>query len=229
MKCSVIIPVYNEEKNIGKLVRYLKNWLAAGDELIVCDAASTDNTLELAKDAGAMALLSPAKGRGAQMHYAASIASGEVLYFVHADVFPPTEFRTDISNAIQQGFDFGRYRMRFDTKKSWLRANEWFTRFDWFVCYGGDQTLFVTRALYQQSGGFRTDMRIMEDFEFTQRLKTMGKYKIFNRGALISDRKYDQNSWWQVQKANYKIVQMYKKGATQEDMVTAYKAMLKGQ
>lgn len=225
MKLSIIIPTYNEEKNIGQLISYLKMHAPAA-EIIVCDGGSTDATLAISNNSGARTVVSPDKGRGGQMHYAASIASGDILYFVHADVFPPSTFVIDITNAIHDGFDFGRYRMRFNTKKWYLRLNEYFTRFDFFVCYGGDQTLFITKELYKRSGGFKTDMRIMEDFEFTKRLKQIGKYKIFNKGALISDRKYDNNSWWQVQKANYTIVKMYKKGASQDEMVNTYKQML---
>lgn len=227
MTISIIIPTYNEAANIGKLVAYLKkNGGEFVSEIIVADGGSEDDTLHLAKNAGAFAVKSLKKGRGGQMNYGASLATGSILYFVHADVFPPLTFVNDILNAIKEGYSFGRYRMRFNTKKWYLRANEFFTRFDFFVCYGGDQTLFVSSQLYKESGGFRDDMRIMEDFEFTNRLKKIGKYKIFKKGALISDRKYDTNSWWRVQRANYTIVKMYKKGATQQQMVYQYKKML---
>lgn len=161
------------------------------------------------------------------MNHGASLASGDIFYFIHADVFPPVSFVQDIITAVNEGYDLGRYRMRFDTKKWYLRFNEFFTRFDWFVCYGGDQTLFIKRSLFESTGGFRSDMRIMEDFEFTKRLRQQKvRYRIFNKGALISDRKYDNNSWWRVQRANYTIVKMYKKGASQDEMVNKYREML---
>jgi rSAM/selenodomain-associated transferase 2 len=223
---SIIIPAYNEEENIRRLISYL-NQHAAESEIIVADGGSTDNTLNIAGAAGANAILCPQKGRAAQMNYGASLAKGDVLYFVHADVFPPATFVTDIQKAITEGYDFGRYIMRFNTKKWYLRINEWFTRFDWFMCYGGDQTLFIARKLFEENVGFRNDMRIMEDFEFTKRLKDAGaRYKIFKKGALISDRKYNHNSWWKVQRANYTIVKMYKNGASQDEMVSKYKEML---
>lgn len=196
-------------------------------EIIVSDGGSSDDTVKTAEAAGAIAVVSSQRGRGAQMNYGASLASGELFYFIHADVFPPESYVADILQAVNEGYDFGRYRMRFNTKKWYLRVNEWFTRFDWFMCYGGDQTLFIKRSLYESSGGFRTDMRIMEDFEFTNRLRQQkAKYKIFSKGALISDRKYDNNSWWKVQRANYTIVKLYKKGATQNEMVNKYREML---
>ncbi|MEJ8840954.1 TIGR04283 family arsenosugar biosynthesis glycosyltransferase [Lacibacter sp. H375] len=224
---SVIIPVYNEEKNIASLVTYLK--LHGGSllqEIIVCDAASTDETKEVATKAGATVVVSPKKGRGAQLNYGASKASGSVFYFVHADVFPPPSFATDIQKAVADGYGLGRYRTTFNTRKWYVQMMSFFSRFDWFACYGGDQTLFVTRELFVTTGGYRRDMRVMEDYEFVERARQQSQYKIFAAGALISDRKYDKNSWWKVQTANRTMMLMYKNGASQEEMAALYKRLL---
>jgi rSAM/selenodomain-associated transferase 2 len=227
MQISIIIPTYNEEKNIPRLINYLKKWSDnCVAEVIIADGGSADDTIRLANECGAKAVLSPQKGRAAQMNYGASIATGDTFYFVHADVLPPAGFVADIKNAIQKKYDFGRYFMKFDSKKWYLRINEFFTRFDFFICYGGDQTLFITRRLFEETGGFNSEMMIMEDFEFVKRARTKGRFRIVNKGALISARKYDTNSWWQVQMANKKIVGMYKDGASQQDMVKKYKEML---
>ena len=228
MKISIIIPAYQEAASISRLVHYLKdNGKDMLAEIIVVDGGSDDETLQKAKEAGAKAVISAKKGRGPQMNYGASLASGDILYFVHADVLPPKTFAHDIITAITDGYDLGRYFMKFDSRKWYLRVNTFFTRFDFFICYGGDQTLFITRQLFDKIGGFKNDMLIMEDFEFTKRAKKEGRYKILKKGALISARKYDTNSWWRVQMANKKIVDMYKNGASQEDMVNQYKQMLR--
>ncbi len=227
MMISIIIPVYNEAESIGKLVSYLIQYKEDSvTEIIVVDAGSIDDTVMIAKNAGAITVISPQKGRAAQMNYGASVAKGDVLYFIHADTFPPISFSKDITNAVEKGFDLGRYRTKFDSHKWYLKINAWFTRFDWFVCMGGDQTFFITQELYKNSGGFKMDMFIMEEFEFVPRARKNARYKIFNKPALISARKYDTNSWWRVQMANKKIISMYKKGASQEDMVNTYKRML---
>ncbi len=69
-------------------------------------------------------------------------------------------------------------------------------------------------------------MRIMEDYEIVIRGKAKARYKIMQKDVLVSARKYDTNSWYKVQIANYTIVQLYKKGASQDEMVFRYKELL---
>lgn len=227
MTISTIIPTYNEEDTIEKLISFLKQQSTdALVDIIVADGGSSDKTLQLAKAAGAQAVLSPGKGRAAQMNYGATLAKGDVLYFIHADCFPPTTFIRDIEQAVQEGFELGRYRTRFDSNKTILKINAWFTRFDLFVCMGGDQTLFAKRSLFEDFGGFRQEMKIMEEYEFCERARKRARYKIMDGAALISARKYDTNTWLQVQLANATVVRMYKKGATQEEMLHTYRKML---
>lgn len=224
---SIVIPSFNEQENIAALVEYLLEY--GGNmvaEIIVSDGGSTDNTIAVASRAGATALLAPQKGRAAQMNYGATAATGDILYFVHADTFPPPTFASDIEKAISDGFNIGRYQTKFASSNHVLKLNAFFTRFDLFMCYGGDQTLFVEKALFNRIGGFNTSMRIMEDYEIVERARKHAKYKILPAKALVSARKYETNSWLTVQKANYRIIQLYKKGASQELMVRTYKELL---
>ncbi len=226
-KLSIIIPTYNEADNIGKHITHLKkNDENKLTEIIIADGGSTDNTQEIAIKNGARVLLCPAKGRAAQMNYGASFAGADILYFIHADCLPPETFLDEIFDAIQKGFEFGRYRTKFDSSQKLLKINGWFTRFDWFICYGGDQTLFMTKKLFTKIGGYNNNMMIMEDYDIVQRGKKIGKYKIIQKDVLVSARKYENNSWLKVQLANRTIVNMYKNEATQNDMVKKYKELL---
>lgn len=228
MNISIIIPTYNEADGIGKLIQYLQ--VHGGShvkEIIVSDGGSIDDTISIATATGAFATLSPQKGRAAQMNHGASLATGTVFYFVHADTFPPVSYASDIITAINDGYAFGRYRTQFDSNNKILLFNAWFTRFDLFICYGGDQTLFMDRKLFQQIGGFNGSMRIMEDYDIVTRTKSTGaRYKIFSSAALVSARKYETNSWLRVQTANYTIIRMYKKGGTQQEMAERYRSLL---
>lgn len=227
MTISIIVPTYNEAEGIEKLLHYLKSFSnEAVIDLIVSDNGSEDGTIEKAKAAGALALHSPRKGRAAQMNFGASIARGDILYFVHADSFPPQNFVNDIQQAAVKGYDLGRYRTKFNSPKALLKLNEWFTRFDLFMCMGGDQTLFIRRQLFELFGGFKEDMRIMEEYEFCKRVRKTGRYKILPGAALISARKYETNSWLRVQRANATVVRMYRRGATQQQLLDIYKRML---
>jgi rSAM/selenodomain-associated transferase 2 len=224
MKISIIIPTYNEAETIAELIIYLKKNNAT--EIIVTDGGSKDETIFLAKNAGAIAVESPNKGRAAQMNYGASLATGDILYFVHADSFPPTSFVNDITNVVVQGYNLGRYQTKFNSTKFLLKLNAWFTRFDWFMCMGGDQTLFVTKKLFEKVGGYKQEMLIMEEYEFCVRAKKNEQYKIFNNTTLVSARKYEGRSWRQVQRANYAAIKLYKKGATQKEIADKYKQLL---
>lgn len=224
---SIIIPTYNEVENIVRLVQFLKdNSNGLVNEIIVSDGGSNDDTLNLAQSAGAKAILSPQKGRANQMNYGALQSTGSLLYFVHADSFPPVSFAQDLVDCLTNKFNCGRYRTKFDRSNLLLSLNAFFTRFDWFVCYGGDQTFFITKSLFEDIGGFKPDMMIMEDYDIVVRAKERGRYKIIPKAVLISARKYKYNSWLKVQLANYKIMQMFHKGASQIEMATTYKKLL---
>ena len=195
-------------------------------QIIICDGGSSDDTIQEAENAGAITLLCPKKSRAAQMNYGASLAKGDILYFIHADTFPPDCFVDDINKAIAEGYGLGRYRTKFDSKKRALKMNAFFTRFDLFMCYGGDQTLFIKKDLFTSIKGYDESMLIMEDYEIISRARKKARYRILPKTALVSARKYDRNGWLSVQKANYTIIQMYKKGASQSEMVDEYKKRL---
>ncbi len=223
---SIIIPVYNEENAIGGLVAYLlQNAREHPVQIVVVDGGSTDETVARAEQAGAQVLKSPT-GRAAQMNFGVAQAIYPVLYFVHADSRPPARYATDIQLAVSNGYLLGRYQTKFDSNNFLLKINAFFTRFDWPVCYGGDQSLFITKELFATLGGFNTNMLIMEEYDLVERARPYGRYKVFNNTCLVSARKYDTNSWLTVQLANRKIMQMWRKGAMQQEMVDQYKRML---
>lgn len=224
---SIIIPVFNEEKTIPNQLRYLKGCIKHYDaEIIVVDGQSRDNTFSTVKQAGVKCLKSKKKGRAVQMNLGARHAKGDILYFVHADSRPPATFITDIKKSIDEGFETGCYRFRFNSDHPLLKVNSFFTRFDRLMCRGGDQTLFITRSLFKKSGGFREDYLIMEDFEFIKRIRKMSDFKIIPKDTIVSARKYHDNNYLKVNFVNLVIFILFFLGASQQTMVHAYKNLI---
>ena len=225
---SIVIPTLNEEDNIAILIPYLQKCGAGkGAEIIVADGGSTDRTRENAAALGVKVIKSERKSRAIQMNVGASAAQFNIVYFIHADSFPPPTFYTDIVKAVNEGYGMGRYRTKFKGNNWLLKLNAFFTRFDWFVCYGGDQTLFITVPLFKKMGGYNEALLIMEEYDLVHRAKPHTKYKIFPATALISTRKYETISWLQVQRANYKVVQLYRKGVPQKELIETYRHALR--
>ncbi|MET4107603.1 TIGR04283 family arsenosugar biosynthesis glycosyltransferase [Hymenobacter sp. UYP22] len=224
---SVIIPTYNEAANIGRLVADLRRHAPPGTvEILVVDAGSPDGTAEVARAAGATVLPAPKPGRAAQLNYGASQARGDVFYFVHADVGIHPGYVATIAAAVAQGHAAGCYRFRFDSPHPLLRINSYGTRFKGIMSRGGDQTLFVTRALFEQLGGFNERFVIMEDFEIIQRIGRLASFHIVPLDVVVSARKYETNSWLRVQLANLTAFAMYFLKLPPPRIARTYKALL---
>lgn len=225
MTFSIIIPTCNEASNIARLVAELHRY-APRAEVLVVDAHSPDGTAEAARQAGATVLLAPKAGRAAQMNHGANHASGELLYFVHADVSLHPDFVATITRAVVEGYEAGCYRFRFDSRHPLLRLNSYGTRFEGIMSRGGDQTLFVTRKLFEQLGGFNERFVIMEDFEIIQRIRRVARFFIAPHAVTVSARKYATNSWLRVQLANLTAFSLFFLKVSPVRIARTYKAML---
>ncbi len=230
MKVHLIIPVVNEMENLRSLLPFLVGELAGRGSITVADGGSTDGTEEVVGRLTQVQYLAcQQRGRARQMNEAAALGTDEydVLYFVHADTRPPRGFYDDIQTSLAEGYPVGCYRFRFDSRHPLLAINSWFTRFDFTFCRGGDQSLYLTRVVWEELAGFNGDMEIMEDYDIIQRARVRHPFRIVPRAVTVSARKYANNSWLTVQLANLRIVRMYKRGAPQQEMVDTYRRLLR--
>lgn len=228
LRLSIIIPTLNEEGSIARLLSLLRQ--VQDDriaEIIVADGRSSDRTLRVAEAFDVQVVESSVSQRSLQLNLGAQYATGDVLYFLHADTIPPASVIDDIEEAISEGFDLGCYRFKFDSQKRLLKMNAHFTRYDRIMCRGGDQSLFVTRRLFDQIGGYREDMLIMEDYDIITRARHHGLFRIIPKDAVVSARKYDDNSYLRVNFANLVVFIMYFMNCSQGSMVNAYKRLLR--
>ena len=227
MSISVIIPTYNEAANIARVVEDLRRHAPQGlIEILIVDANSSDGTAEAARQAGATVLQAPKPGRAVQMNFGAAHAGGDVLYFVHADVGIHPDYVATIEAAVAQGHEAGCYRFRFDSPHPLLRINSYGTRFPGLMSRGGDQTLFITRALFQRLGGFDEQFVIMEDFDIIVRIRRVASFFIIPQDVLVSARKYETNGWLRVQLANLTAFSLFFLKVSPMRIARTYKAML---
>lgn len=96
---SIIIPVYNEESSIEKVIkRVLKaNTLGYQKEIIIVDDGSTDNTTKLLKKIKNNRIKklfhNKNKGKGAALRYGFSKAKGQIILVQDADLeYHPKDF-----------------------------------------------------------------------------------------------------------------------------------------
>jgi glycosyltransferase involved in cell wall biosynthesis len=85
MKIAIIVPAYNEERVIGKVVSGLKNEYS-GVDIIVVDDGSTDNTASLAEETGVKVLKHYANlGYGAALKSGVHHSDAELILFFDGD------------------------------------------------------------------------------------------------------------------------------------------------
>lgn len=232
MQISLIIPVYNEAGHILELLAYLAPLIKAdgNTECLIVDAQSPDGTAQLIEEScsGFTVLQSPRKGRAAQMNYGAEQSSGELLYFLHADTFPPKDVFRQIRAAVRAGAGSGCYRLEFDDQRAIMQLYAWFTRFDLLPFRYGDQSLFVTRKAFEAVAGFREDLLVMEDNEIMRLLRKRGDFKVMDDAVVTSARKYHENGFLRLQIIFSIIFLLHYAGASQDVLVQFYRDMIRG-
>ncbi|MBQ0787161.1 MAG: glycosyltransferase family 2 protein [Oceanihabitans sp.] len=169
-----------------------------------------------------MQLLTAEKGRAKQMNLGAKYASGNILYFLHADSFPPKNFDQLIINEVEKGNPAGCFKLQFKSNHWWLRLASWFTKFNWKACRGGDQSQFITKIVFNDIGGYDETYTIYEDYILINALYARKEFVVINEKIQTSARLYEIHGVWKLQ---YHFWMIYIKkwyGASAEDLYKYY-------
>lgn len=106
---DVIIPAFNEEESIGKVINDIPKHLVR--EIIVCDNASTDNTGITAQQNGAVVVLQPKKGYGNAClkgidHLDGKDMKPDIVVFIDGDYSDyPDQMENVVSPIIEEDYD----------------------------------------------------------------------------------------------------------------------------
>lgn len=192
MKISIIIPTYNEESTIERLMETLEP-LNERCEILFVDGGSTDGTLALLKDR--YPVIQSPKGRAKQMNKGAEESSGDVLFFLHCDSEVPATALEEIETVMKK-YRAGCFGIAFHSKHFFM----WTCRVisnhrikDRKVMFG-DQGIFIDRELFFEAGMF-PNLPIMEDYQFSLTLKEMDvKLGIAKHRIYTSDRRFPKKT-----------------------------------
>ncbi|MEP3347855.1 MAG: TIGR04283 family arsenosugar biosynthesis glycosyltransferase [Litoreibacter sp.] len=220
---SIVIPTLNAAADLPATVNALLPGLEMGmiRDLIVSDGGSTDNTLEIAEEAGAVIVNGP-KGRGGQLHRGATASKGEWLMFLHADTQLAPDWvgaaalhRTEHPNLA------AAFRLKFRAKgvapklvAFWANLRSATLNLPY-----GDQGLLMSRALYDYSGGY-PDQSLMEDVAMARALK--GRIRLLDTHAATGAERYENNGWFRQSVRNFSTLTRYSFGADPEALSKRY-------
>ena len=192
MRVSVIIPALNEESCLDCTLRAVE--ALCPHEVLVADGGSTDRTLEIAS-ASATVVHAP-RGRGIQQRIAASKATGDVLWFLHADTVPGPGALDAIRVGLRnEGTAGGHFRLCFDGHG---RSASHLTQiYPWLrvlgLCYG-DSGIFVRRSVYLECGGFQP-YPLFEDVDLVRRIRSLGKFRTLPETLTTSSRRFEDRNF----------------------------------
>lgn len=221
---SIIIPALNAAGDLPLCLESLLPGLEAGliREVIVVDGGSNDTTRAIAESAGADVVESAA-GRGKQLRAGAAVARGEWFMFLHADTALSRDWaeRAAAHMGTRPGMAAAfTLRFRSDARAArWLekRANR---RARLLGLPYGDQGLLISRALYDEVGGF-ADVPLMEDVMI---VRAIGKKRlvILDAEARTSAAKYERDGWHKRAWHNAWLLTRFLLGAKPETLAKSY-------
>ncbi|MEK7108463.1 MAG: glycosyltransferase [Patescibacteria group bacterium] len=185
MLVSIIIPAKNEERNLERLLKQLRQQSFQDYEVVVADAQSTDHTREVAKRLGAKVVAGGLPGAGRNLGAAAS--HGELLIFMDADgVLPHKHFLRDIIKEFHlrrldiaaipvepfQGTWADRLLFRFYNIYARLTTR--------ILPHAVGACMIVKRFLHDQIGGFDETITLAEDMHYARQAAQVGEFDILH-------------------------------------------------
>ncbi len=222
MRLSVIVPTFNEEAVIAETLRRAVAVLAPY-ELIVADGCSADSTAARARPyANVLAL---PMTRGAALNRAATVATGDVLLFLHADTLLPMGAAAAIAGALQEAEVIGgAFRLRLDHpgRLAALVAYAVNLRSSLLNTFFGDQAMFVRREVFARAGGFK-DWSVMEDLEILPRLRRHGRLALLDEEVVTSARRHQMSGWFTTISTVWIMSLLNRLGVPGEAMVRWYR------
>lgn len=210
---SVIVPVWREHEALGPVLSLL---LGSGEsvEVIVAFAEADSAAIQLTAERGVRCVDAGPPNRGRQLDLGAAQATGDWLLFHHADTAISAEhLRALVALGAEPKVIGGAFYRKFDERHPRLRGLEaverWHNRT--FGALYGDQSIFVRREVFAELGGFR-GFPLMEDVDFSLRMRRRGRIRLLDPPIASSPRKHLAQGPWRTTFANACLLLLYHLG-----------------
>jgi rSAM/selenodomain-associated transferase 2 len=223
---SVVIPVRDDSAALARLLAQLPARFDGTTEIIVSVSGDEDADLAaLRRQRPDVQWVETAPGRGIQLNAGAACATGEWLWFVHADSVLPDgwlDVFRDLAAADERvvGGSFA-FALESSAWQARLMERGVAVRVRWFGLPYGDQGLFVRRSTFVAMHGFAA-LPLMEDVEFVGRLKREGRLRHLTLRLATSARRWEREGWWRRIAGNLTILCLYRLGMSPERLARRY-------
>ncbi|HVT00704.1 MAG TPA: glycosyltransferase [Patescibacteria group bacterium] len=187
-KVSVVIPAYNEGNFIAPTLKSLLNQTYKNFELIVVDNSSTDNTSDVAASFGARVIKQHVTGVAATRQAGFFESKGEIVVSTDADSIVPENWIERIVekyNKNKKLSAYGGLNYLYSGPVTARAAGRYlfpiFWRIDRIVNHGWNLVGFNMSArkdAFIKVGGFNSDLKMGEDIDLSQKLRTVGDIEI---------------------------------------------------
>jgi rSAM/selenodomain-associated transferase 2 len=215
LRISVVIPSWRDADNLEALLPGLAGRERIA-ETIVVDASGDERAVRIALAAGATFITCPAPNRGEQMNLGAAASSGDVILFQHCDTCLEDAHLAAIEIALADPKVVGgAFFRKFDGRHPrlmWLESVARFLTRRGGTLYG-DQSIFVRREVFQKLGGF-AKIPLMEDVEFSRRLRGAGKIAVLDPPVASSARRHLRKGAWRTTIQNGLFIVLYNLGVS---------------
>ncbi len=184
---SVIIPSYNEEKVIARLLISIKIQTYPKIEILVVDDGSTDSTVTLAKKFTRNVFLRKHAERSVQRNFGVKNAKGKFLLFIDADMELSENVVMDCVKVIENDPKIGGIVIPEESvaKSFWERVKAYERSFyNEEGDMATDAARFFRKSVFDKVGGYDETITGPEDWDLPESIKKMG-YKIGRVKSLI--------------------------------------------
>lgn len=223
---SIILPVLNEAGSINDAISSLRGLRPdAAIEIIVVDGDPRGGTIGTIRDKGTITAIGE-KGRARQMNCGASLASGDILLFLHADTLLPVDALAHVKAAMDDDRSVaGAFDLGIDSERRVFRITEKYVALRTRVTRVpfGDQAIFIRKDYFNKIGGY-SDIPLMEDVELMRRIRKRGdKIIIIPEKVMTSARRWEQEGVLRCTLRNWALQLSYALGVRPERLIKWYK------